>query len=339
MQSKIEVGVFFGGVSPEHEVSIASAHGIVSNIDRSKFEVVEFFIDKKGAFWTGKNILKKIKNKNFKNLKKTDFNRLSKTIDVTFPILHGEGGEDGSIQGFFKTLGIPFVGAGIASSAVCLDKVIFKQLMSADKIPQTKFIFLDWQYDSQEDIDKKLVTVKNKFKFPLFVKPARTGSSVGVYKVKSFSKLNYFIKKSKKFDSKIIIEESVEKAREIEVSVIGNSTKDIKASLPGRIIPGAEFYDYDDKYKSNKTQFELPAKLPENKIKEIQSLAAKVYKISNCQGLARVDFLLGKNLKVYVNEINTLLGFTPISMYPKLWEATGFKYQDLISSLILLALK
>lgn len=355
MRNKLKVGVFFGGISPEHDVSISSAEGIIKNIDRSKFRVIEFFIDKKGVFWTGKNVLEKInlhtkklylqrfgvgvKSKNKENLKKADFNLLSKTIDVAFPILHGEGGEDGSIQGFFETLGIPFIEAGVASSAICLDKAVFKGLMSENGIPQTRFIFPDWQYDSHKEIKNKLASVRHNFKFPLFVKPARTGSSVGVYKVKSFGKLNYFINKSRKFDSKIIIEESVEKAREIEISVLGNNVKDIKASLPGQVIPGAEFYDYNDKYKNSKAQFELPANLPKNKIKEIQDIAVKAYKIANCRGLARVDFLLDKNLKVYINEINTLPGFTPISMYPKLWQTSGLKYQDLITKLINLALK
>lgn len=339
MGKKIKVGIFFGGISPEHEVSISSAQGIISNIDRSKFAVMEIFINKNGDFLMGKNVIESVKSGKIKLLKKLDISNIAKNIDVAFPVLHGMGGEDGSIQGFFKTLKIPFVGADILASAVCLDKAVFKELMTAHGIIQTRFVVLDWKRENQKEIKKKIEFIKKEFKFPLFSKPARTGSSVGISKIKKAGELEKCIKDSKRFDDKIIIEEAVMNAQEIEVSVLGNSNENIQASVPGKIIPGADFYDYADKYQNNATKFELPARLPKEKIQEIQALAVEVYKIANCDGLSRVDFFLDKNLKVYINEINTLPGFTPVSMYPKMWETSGLKYKDLITRLINLALE
>jgi D-alanine-D-alanine ligase len=338
-KNKIKLGIFFGGISPEHEVSLSSAEGIINNVDRSKFKVIEIYIDIKGQFWIGNSVLEKINAKKKNQLKKLDVNTLSKLIDVAFPVLHGEGGEDGSIQGFFETLKIPYVGCDVSSSVVCLDKVYFNQIMHVNKIKQSRFEVIDFKYENTEVIKEKILFIKNNFKMPLFVKSSRTGSSVGVYKVTKPSLLVSAINKSKKFDSKIVIEEGVNNAKEVEVSVLGNSSKDIKVSLPGLVVPGAEFYDYDDKYHNNLAKFEIPVNLPKNKIEEIQDVAIKAYKLTNCGGLARVDFLLDKNLNIYINEINTLPGFTPVSMYPKLWEVTGLSYSKLITKLILLAYK
>ncbi|MFH1142583.1 MAG: D-alanine--D-alanine ligase family protein [Candidatus Uhrbacteria bacterium] len=323
-KKKIRVGIFFGGTSPEHDVSLVSANGIISNINKTEFSIKKIFIDKNGQFW--------IKNKPL------NLNSLSQIIDVAFPVLHGEGGEDGSIQGFFETQKIPFVGCGVASSAICLDKAHFNQIMFANGIKQAKFEILDFQYETCREINKKIESIKKKFKTPLFIKPARTGSSIGIFKINDVKMLKTKLNQSKKFDNKIVIEEGVRDAVEIEVSVFGNDIKDIKASLPGRVIPGAEFYDYDDKYINNKTTYEIPAKLSKTKIREITNLATKIYKLANCSGLARVDFLLDKQRNIYLNEINTIPGFTPFSMYPKLWESTGLSYKNLISKLIMLAL-
>lgn len=334
---KIKVGIFFGGISPEHEVSLMSVGGIISNIDKSKFKVVEIFIDKEGVFWTGKNVLAKVESHDFKTLVKLDLNTLVKKIDAAFPILHGKGGEDGSIQGMLETLGIPYVGARVVASALCLDKALFNQLMWVNGIAKPEFIVLDYERDSKKIINHKIRQIKQRIKPPIFVKPARTGSSVGISKIKKFSEMIKAINLAKKFDLKIIIEQSIEQGKEIEISVLGNSKENYAVSLPGRIIPHKEFYDYNDKYKDNKTMFELPAKLSPSKIREIQSIALRAYTVANCQGFARVDFLLDKKQKVYINEINTIPGFTPISMYPRMWEVSGLSYKRLITKLIQLA--
>lgn len=338
MQKKITVGIFFGGISPEHEVSLVSAKGILSQIDHKLFHVKEFFIDKQGQIWTGTNVLEDLEKKRT-NFKLANVTNLRRQIDVAFPILHGEGGEDGAIQGMFEMLGVPYVGCGVASSAICLDKALFNDLMEVHGVKQAKYTIVDFKVMDKKTCDNQLAYIEKTFTFPVFVKPARAGSSIGIYKVIKTSNLRESIQKANKVDSKIVVEESVEKIREIEVSVMGNTHKDIRASLPGRVIPGAEFYDYDDKYKNNLTRFEIPAKLPKVLLRKIQELAKTIYQIANCQGLARVDFFVTKNGKVFINEINTLPGFTPISMYPKLWEATGIPYQTLITTLIKMALK
>ena len=333
MSKKIKVGVFFGGISTEHAVSWISAGGIVANLDPEKFAVIQILIDKSGGFWRSGNFFKK----GFKK-SRLDFNGLARLIDVAFPVLHGQGGEDGAIQGFFETLKIPYVGADVISSAIGLDKSFFNQLMAFNKIPKCKFETIDCLRQTPEEIADKIKNISAEFIFPVFVKAARGGSSIGVIKVKKKNELNKAIQKVKKFDKKIVVEESIENSIEIEVSALGNDIDNYKISFPGRVIPGAEFYDYKDKYFSNKTKFELPADLPKQKVNEIKSLALEVYKIINCTGLARVDFLLDSSLKVFINEINTLPGFTQISMYPKLWETSGLKYKELLTKLIYLAL-
>jgi D-alanine-D-alanine ligase len=335
---KVSLGIFFGGASPEHKISIISAEGVLANVDRTKFDVVEIYIDKEGKFWTGKNIIQKLNSKNYK-LNKIDFNILTKKIAVAFPVLHGEAGEDGSIQGFFKTLKIPFVGADILASAICLDKYIFNQLMVYNKIAKPKFVGIDFCTDDKKEIEEKINFVTDYFKLPFFVKPSRAGSSVGINKIKNKNNLQNAIKKAIKIDNRIIVEEGVDCLAEIEISVLGNTVKDFQVSAPGKIIPGADFYDYDDKYKDDKAVFEIPAKLSKKKIDEIQKTALKAYKIANCQGLSRVDFLMDKKQKVYLNEINTMPGFTPISMYPKLWTESGINYKNLITKLVKLALE
>lgn len=337
IMKKIKVGIFFGGISPEHDVSIVSASGVVGNIEKSKFIVKEIYIDKQGGFWSGKRVLEKVKQGKVKDLEKLDFNSLAKKIDIAFPVLHGQGGEDGSIQGFFRILNIPFVGADILASCVCLDKSIFNQLMLGNGLPKPKFINFDFKQDSEQELKNKLKQVKI-LKFPLFVKPSRTGSSVGICKVKKYNEIEKILNKTKQFDNRVVVEEGVDVLKEIEVSVFGNAVKDFKVSIPGALKPGAEFYDYNDKYFDDKTIFEIPAKLKKGKVKEIQGLALKAYKISNCESLARVDFLMDKNEEVYLNEINTLPGFTPSSMYPKLWAMNGLSFDKLISNLIELAI-
>lgn len=335
---KIKVGIFFGGISPEHEVSLSSAYGIISNMDKKRFEIIEVFIDKKGDFWTGKEIASRIITGSKAKLNKIDFNLLSNKIDVAFPILHGEMGEDGTIQGFFKILKIPFVGPDVLASSVCLDKAILNQLTEANGILNPKFEGIDYERENSEEIKFKLTNIENSFKLPLFVKPARTGSSVGISKIKRLKELKSAINEARKFDNKIIIEESIENCKEIEVSILGDNIKNFKVSFPGRVIPGEDFYDYNDKYKSNKARFEIPANFSKKVEDRIKKIALESYKIANCKGMARVDLFLDNKNKIYLNEINTIPGFTPISMYPKMWEASGLSYRNLITKLIELAL-
>ncbi|KKR22863.1 MAG: D-alanine-D-alanine ligase [Candidatus Uhrbacteria bacterium GW2011_GWD2_41_121] len=335
---KIKVGVFFGGISPEHDVSLISATGILSQIDRTRFSVKEFWINKKGQIWSGNSVLNKVMiGKD--GLKLADLSKLNKQIDIAFPVLHGQGGEDGTIQGMFEMLDIPYVGCGIASSAICLDKALFNDLMEAHGICQAKYSVVDFTYQSQIECENSIQDIQKTFSFPVFVKPARAGSSIGISKVKEKKDLQKAINLAIAFDSKIVIEESIENCKEVEVAVMGSSDKTIRASVPGVVIPAAEFYDYDDKYKNNQTKFEIPANLSKPLLRKLSDLAIRVYKISNCRGLSRVDLFIDKKENIYINEINTLPGFTPISMYPTLWKASGVSYKTLITKLIHLGLK
>lgn len=336
--TKITVGIFFGGQSPEHEISVMSAKNVIEAVDRKKFTVKEFWIDKKGVFWTGTDVLANVEKKHFKKIKHADLNTLNKQIDVAFPVLHGTGGEDGTIQGMFRMFNIPFVGADVMSSALCLDKAVFNEVMAYHGILKPKFIILDFRRQTSAEI-KKNINLAMRLHFPLFVKPARTGSSVGITKVKEKAKLATAFACAKKYDHKVIIEESVEGAYEIETAVSGNTINDFKVATPGRIVPSKEFYDYDDKYFDGKSYPEIPAPLPKKTMAEVKRLAIDAYRLANCEGLARVDFLVKKNGKIYLNEINTIPGFTQISMYPKMWKSIGLSYSNLITRLIELAIK
>ncbi len=332
---KITVGIFFGGQSPEHEISVMSAANVIKAVDRKKFSVKEFWIDKNGVFWTGTNVFLNVGEKHFSAIKRADLNTLNKQINIAFPVLHGTGGEDGTIQGMFRMLNIPFVGADVLSSAVCLDKAVFNELMAYHGLPKPIFVILDYRRQTAKELDDK-IRQSLALRYPVFVKPARTGSSVGITKVKAKSKLGPAILFAKKYDHKVIVEESVENAYEIETAVSGNTIKDFKVATPGRIVPSKEFYDYDDKYYDGKSYPEIPAPLPKKIMSEIKRLAVEAYRLANCEGLARVDFLVKKNGKIYLNEINTIPGFTQISMYPKMWQANGISYTNLITRLITL---
>ena len=311
-KGKLKIGVLFGGKSAEHEVSIISAKNIIKALDKEKYQIFPVKIDKNGKF-------------NLNTLKK---------IDVIFPVLHGPFGEDGSMQGLLKILNLPFVGSSVLGSAVSMDKEIMKKLFKEAGIPIGKFIVL--KYGEKITFEK----VKKELGMPVFVKPVNMGSSVGISKVKNKKEYDTAIKEAFKFDLKVIIEENIA-GREIECSVLGNNNP--IASLPGEIIANQEFYSYDAKYISQESVAEIPAKLPRATIKKIQELAVKTFKILNCEGMGRVDFFVKKNAKghtdVIVNEINTIPGFTNISMYPKLWEASGLPTGKLLDKLIALAIE
>ncbi|HCC22997.1 TPA: D-alanine--D-alanine ligase [Candidatus Falkowbacteria bacterium] len=322
-----KIGLIYGGKSPEHEVSIMSAKGILDNYDQDKFVIESIFIAKDGRFHPDETM-----SANY------DFHSRSAEIDIYFPILHGAGGEDGEIQGLIRSVSKPFVGSDILGSAICLDKGVAKQLFAHNHIPQTEFVLLDFDRDNQAALNLKLTFVKEQFVFPVFVKAANLGSSVGVYKVSTPDRLAEKCYNAKEFCSRVVIEQGVTGGREIEVSVLSNTVTDIRCSLPGEIKAGAEFYDYDDKYKNNAAELIVPAELRPEQLKELDDLAKQVYLLATCRGFARVDFFITADGQILVNEINTIPGFTPISMYPKLWAASGLSYRDLISHLIHLGL-
>jgi D-alanine-D-alanine ligase len=353
MSKKIRVGILFGGKSAEHEVSLQSAKSIVDAIDRDKYEVVLIGIDKKGQWRLNeetKYLLheenpKLIKlNKSTENValvpgKKTEqlvslsSREPASPIDVIFPVLHGTFGEDGTVQGLLKLADVPFVGASVLGSAVGMDKDVMKRLIRDAGIPTPNFLVIDRIQENEINFDD----VKDSLRLPFFVKPSNMGSSVGIHKVKDKVGFENAVKDAFQYDSKILLEEFIE-GREIECSVLGN--EEPIASLPGEIIPQHEFYSYEAKYIDEKgALLDIPAKLPEEIIKEIQGIAIKVFKTLCCEGMARVDFFLRDEKEVIVNELNTIPGFTRISMYPKLWEASGISYRELIDRLIQLAIE
>lgn len=317
---KINVGILFGGKSAEHEVSLRSAKNVIDAIDKEKYNPISIKIDK-----TGKWLLRD------KEISIVMPGFLQESIDVIFPILHGPLGEDGTVQGLLKLAEIPFVGPGVLGSAVGMDKDVMKRLLRDANIPIGRFLVKR----VGENIDYNLIV--EELGLPLFIKPVNMGSSVGVSKVNNEEEFKKAIIDSFQYDAKIIIEENI-KGREIECSVLGN--EDPIASLPGEVIPHHDFYSYEAKYiDENGAGLEIPANLEKNIIEQVQKLAVETFKVLNCEGLSRVDFFLAPDNKVIVNEINTIPGFTSISMYPKLWEASGISYTELISRLIQLALE
>ena len=350
---KINVGILFGGKSTEHEVSLQSAKNIIDAINREKYNVTLIGIDKSGSWHLneGSHFLLNSHDPKQIALKQSDkavvlapgnVNRqlispgggyAGEKLDVIFPVLHGAFGEDGTVQGLLKLADIPFVGAGVLGSAVGMDKDVAKRLLRDAGIPIAKFLtFQRWQKDQ---IDYQEVT--RELDSPLFVKPANAGSSVGVSKVKNAAQFTAAIEAAFAFDRKILVEECI-CGREVECAVLGNDRP--MASAVGEIIAQQEFYSYDAKYiDENGALLEIPAKLPPSSVAVIQATALKAYRVLCCEGMARVDFFLTPDNRAIVNEINTIPGFTKISMYPKLWEISGLSYSDLIDRLIQLALE
>jgi D-alanine-D-alanine ligase len=343
-----KVGILFGGKSAEHEISLLSAKNVYEAIDRTKFDPVLIGIDKTGR-WLINDAEKFLLNSDNPALVKInpdgkdvslrpESNGMfaadgagSFSLDVVFPILHGPFGEDGTVQGFLKLADIPYVGPGVLGSAVGMDKDVMKRLLRDAGIPIGKFITIK----SHEKIPS-FTEIKNELGTPFFIKPANMGSSVGISKVRDETELAVALKDAFLYDTKIIIEEFIP-GREIECAVLGN--EDPAASVPGEIIPSHDFYSYDAKYLDEKgAALEIPAKLDDVTKKRIQNLAVKVFQVLCCEGLSRVDFFLKEDGEIIANEINTMPGFTKISMYPKMWEASGISYSELITRLIELAI-
>jgi D-alanine-D-alanine ligase len=376
MAKKLRVGVLFGGRSGEHEVSLLSAASILKAIDRKKFDVVPIGITKDGR-WLGAadahGLLEGDQSVVGRNLRAGDpeatpgakllqegmptlmapqpaaasgseFKRRvadkSSAIDVVFPVLHGTFGEDGTIQGLFELAGIAYVGSGVLGSSAGMDKDVMKRLFSQAGLPIVKHVTVlrsQWEGSPR----KAIARIESELKYPLFVKPANLGSSVGISKAHDRKELGPALDEAAKYDRKLVVEQGVggkkSRARELEVAVLGND--DPKSSVVGEIIPGKEFYDYEAKYLSEGSVPVIPAKLTRAEAKKIREMAVAAFRACDLAGLARVDFLMEPDSKrrIYINEVNTLPGFTQISMYPKLWEASGISYSDLITRLIELA--
>ena len=362
MAKKLRVGVLFGGRSGEHEVSLLSAASILKAIDRKKFDVVPIGITKTGRWLTaggaqallmgsGSEAVLELQTAADQPSSPSDAVSAlvpdaaslgSGRLDVVFPVLHGTFGEDGTIQGLFELADIAYVGSGVLGSAAGMDKDAMKRLFAQARLPIVKHLTV--LRTAWEASPRKIVSaIETALKYPVFVKPANLGSSVGISKVHDRKELAPALSLAARFDRKIVIEQGVgggkKKARELEVAVLGND--DPKASVVGEIIPGKEFYDYEAKYLSDGSIPIIPAKITAAESKQIRAMAVEAFRACDLAGLARVDFLMepdGKR-RIYLNEVNTLPGFTSISMYPKLWQATGLSYSDLITRLIELALE
>ncbi len=351
--SKIVVGVIFGGRSVEHEVSLLSAKSIIRNINPEKYSVFPIFIEKTGAWlkasvdlWLKGGELKIFTNSFLSpslNPEKPVFYEVSAStveehnVNVLFPVLHGTYGEDGTVQGLFELMGIPFVGASVLGSSVGMDKIAMKTIFKESGLPIVKFLgFYSHEWRSEKNTLRKRIL--HEIGVPCFVKAANLGSSVSVTKIKSENELEQAVDFACKFSRRIIIEKAVQNPREIEISVLGN--EEPIASVPGEIVPHREFYDYIAKYIEEGTELIAPADLEREMAERLQECAIRAFKALDCAGMGRVDFLVERGTgEIFVSEINTIPGFTQISMYPKLWEKSGIKYPELVSKLIHLALE
>jgi len=336
----IRTVLIFGGLSAEHEVSILSARSVANAASKQRIEIIPVCMARDGRFVAPARSGRILDGSEKSDRGDDSFSFetwvQAQKPDIAFPLIHGTGGEDGTLQGYLETIGLPYAGSGIAASAIGMDKAFMKSTFSVAKLPIVDFVQVlerDWRTERE----RIMRAVNNSLRLPYFVKPANGGSSVGVTKVKSDDALAPAIEKAFRFDEKALVERGVD-AREIEVSVLGNDSPE--ASLAGEVVAGREFYDYEDKYIENKAQLIIPAKLPKEKTDELRRLAVTAFRAIGAAGYARVDFFLERGTnRVLVNEINTIPGFTNISMYPKLWEATEIKYSRLIERLIELGLE
>ena len=336
----LNVVLLFGGRSAEHEVSILSARSVASAATKDRIAITPLCIARDGKFVAPERSARILAGEEKSASGDADFSfeawSRNAAIDVVLPLIHGTGGEDGALQGYLETLGLPYAGSGVTASAVAMDKVHMKQAFAAAKLPMVEFVPVH-EHDWRNERERIMRAVTNALRLPYFVKPANAGSSVGVTKVKNDADLSKAMDHAFRFDEKVLVERGVD-AREIEVSVLGNETP--QASVPGEIVVGREFYDYTDKYVENKSSLVIPAKLANDKAAEIQRLAIAAFKAVGASGFARVDFFLERGTnRLYLNEINTIPGFTNISMYPKLWEATELKYARLIERIITLGIE
>lgn len=349
----IKVAVIFGGMSTEHDVSVVSGSSVIKNMNKEKYDIIPIYIDNQGEWF------KYCKNVNEIEILKigevpSELEKIEnvldtlRSVDVIFPVLHGLYGEDGTIQGLFELLRKPYVGCKVLGSSVCMDKAYTKVILEKAGIPQVKHIYVkkvDGAYEFVDDTFSFVRTdlediarrTEQKLGLPVFIKPSNSGSSVGVNKANTIEEVKKYIEEAAKFDCKVIIEEAIN-AREVECAVLGN--EDVRASVLGEILPAEEFYTFDAKYNNAESKTKAPADLDEEKTELIRNLAIKAFKAVDGKGLSRVDFFIDRDTdKIYLNEINTMPGFTTISMYPQLFEKCGLTYTELIDNLISLALK
>lgn len=351
---KLKVGVIFGGVSSEHNVSKVSGSSVISNLNKEKYEILPIYIDEQGNWYTYEKDINEIKILDIDSNIDGDIKPISniqetlKSLNVVFPVLHGLGGEDGSIQGLFELFGIPYVGCGILASSVGMDKAYTKIVFEKAGIKQAKYeyirsfndkyIYVDKQFNEEIlNIDEVVQKINNNLKYPMFIKPSNSGSSVGINKANNIEELKSAIEYAAKFDKKILVEQGLV-GKEVECAVLGNEV--VEASCIGEIKPAEDFYTFDAKYKNQESKTLIPADLPEEMSEKIRKLAVKAFKAIDGKGLSRVDFFANTETnEIYINEINTLPGFTTISMYPKLFEQVGVPYTELLDKLINLALE
>ena len=354
--SKRTIAVLFGGRSGEHEVSLMSARSVLSVLDRARYNVIEVGITHEGAWLTGENVLAAFERGAVGGLlpaclhpdpsrpglyvvhdgsEREILEKLA-DVDVYFPVLHGSYGEDGTLQGLFEMADVAYVGAGVVGSSVGMDKGVFKEVMRAQGIPVVESI-IALRSEIESDMESIIRRSEAVSDYPLFVKPANLGSSVGVTKCRTRSDLAEGLMDAAQYDLRVLIERGVPQAREIEISVLGND--DPQASLAGEIIPGADFYSYDAKYVRDTSVPVIPAALTESQAARVREYAIRAFQAVDACGMARVDFFVNQAGEVFLNEINTIPGFTKISMYPKLWEASGLAYPQLVNRLIDLALE
>jgi D-alanine-D-alanine ligase len=353
---QIRVGVIFGGRSGEHEVSLMSAQSVLGALDPARYIITPIGITHEGAWLTGQDVLQAMINNRLellspatllpdpsypglrliRNTQHGEMLDLVKNLDVIFPVLHGTYGEDGTVQGLLEMADLAYVGAGVLGSALGMDKGVFRDVMAANGIPVLQNVVI-LRSELNKNIQAAVDRAEAVAHYPLFVKPANLGSSVGITKIHSRSDLMEGLLEAARYDRRVLVQRCVN-AREIEVSVLGNDHPE--ASVPGEVIPSREFYSYESKYIDGTSELIIPAPINARTAERARRLAVKAFKAIDCAGLARVDFLLDKNTgHLYLNEVNTMPGFTQISMYPKLWEASGLPYPALINRLIDLALE
>ncbi len=354
---KVRIGVMFGGRSGEHEVSLMSARSVLEALDRSRYDVVEIGITPEGIWMAGEGVMQAFENRTGKASRAALFAepgpariweirpngndeerhlKLFREVDVIFPVLHGTFGEDGTLQGLLEMAEVPYVGAGVLASSVAMDKALFKQLMRAHGIPVVEYA-LCTRGEIAHGLEDTVRRAEAVAPYPLYTKPANLGSSVGISRCANRSDLVEGMAEAARYDRRVLIERGVD-AREIEVSVLGNEKP--QASIPGEVIPSREFYSYESKYIDGTSKLLIPAPIPEDKICEVQRLALEAYRAIDGAGLSRADFLLDRKTgELYISELNTMPGFTTISMYAKLWEQSGLKYSDLLDRLVALALE
>lgn len=336
----INLGVIFGGMSTENEISQISGKSVLKNLNKEKYNIFPIYIDKNGEWYEYE------KNTNIKNIIE-----YLKKLDVVFPVLHGLYGEDGTIQGLFELLQIPYVGCKVLASSIGMDKAYTKIIFEKAKINQAEYLYIKKYKDNKyiytnENLNEIIVEnkeiielVNKKLKYPVFVKPSNSGSSVGVNKAKNDEELIKNIEEAVKYDSKVLIEQGII-GKEVECAVLGNSHTGVEASRVGEILSAEDFYTFDAKYQNKDSKTVIPASITESQAEEIRNLAEKAFKAIDGNGLARVDFFVEKETgKVYINEINTMPGFTSISMYPKLMEDFGYSYSELLDKLIEIEMK